>query len=213
MDIPRILYLLFTAPLAEIIRSHGLDYHFYADDIQLYISFKDCDVDVAKLRVENCVADICHWMDLNELKLNHDKTEIMLIYSKYPTRPFFSYFSTGNEKLTTTANARSLGVVIDDNIIFNVHIADICRSSVYQLRNLSKKKKISHGMHAFITSKLDYCNSLLYGYRKMHLKNLQYIQNTAARKFTRTRKFDHITPVLSDLHWLPVSYRFFFLFF
>ena len=40
--------------LAEIVRSHGLDYHFYADDTQLYISFKDCDVDVARLRVENC---------------------------------------------------------------------------------------------------------------------------------------------------------------
>ena len=57
--------------LAEILRSHGLDYHFYADDTQLYISFKDCDVDVARLRVENCVADICHWMEVNELKLNH----------------------------------------------------------------------------------------------------------------------------------------------
>ena len=47
-----ILYLLYTVPLAEIIRSHGLDYHFYADDIQLKISFEDCDVDVARLRVE-----------------------------------------------------------------------------------------------------------------------------------------------------------------
>ena len=103
------MYLLYTAPLAEIIRSHGLGYHLYA--IQLYISFKDCDVDVARLRVENCVADICHWMDLNELKLNHDKTEIMLIHSKYHTRPFLSYFSMGNKKLTTTANARSLRVV------------------------------------------------------------------------------------------------------
>ena len=77
-----ILYLLYTAPLAEIVRSHGLDYHFYADDTQLYISFKDCDVDVSRLRVEICLSDICHWMDVNELKLNHDKTEIMLIYSK-----------------------------------------------------------------------------------------------------------------------------------
>ena len=197
----------------EIIRSHGLDYHFYADDIQLYISFKDCDVDVARLRVENCVTDICHWMDVNELKLNHDKTEIMLIHSKYHTRPFFSSFTMGNEKLTTTANARSLGVVIDDNMIFDVHISDICRSSFYQLRNLSKIRKYltressEIAMHAFITSKLDYCNSLLYGCRKMQLKKLQYVQNTAARIITRTRKFDHITPVLADLHWLPVSYR------
>ena len=89
-----ILYLLYTAPLAEIIRSHGLVYHFYADDTQLYIT-SDCDVDVARLCIENCVADICHWTDVNELKLNHDKIEIMLIYSKYNTRPLFSYFSIG----------------------------------------------------------------------------------------------------------------------
>ena len=102
-----ILYLLYTAPLAEIIRSHGLVYRFCADNTQLCISFKDCDVDVARLRVENCVADICHWMEVNELKLNHDKTEIMLIYSKYHTRPPFSYFSIGNERLTTNEESGS----------------------------------------------------------------------------------------------------------
>ena len=73
-----ILYLMYTAPLAEMIRSHGLDYHFYTDETQLYISFKGCDVNVARLRVENCVADICHWMDVNELKLNHDRQKLCL---------------------------------------------------------------------------------------------------------------------------------------
>ena len=140
----------------------------------------------------------------------------MLIHSKYHTRPFFSDFSMGNEKLTTTAKAWSVGVVIDDNMIFDVRISDIGRSSFYQLRNLSKIRKYltressEIAMHAFITSKLDYCNSLLYGCRKMQLKKLQYVQSTAARIITCTRKFDHIPPVLSDLHWLPISYRFFF---
>ena len=101
---------------------------FYADDTQLYISFKGCDVDVARLCV-NCVADICHWMDLNKLKLNHDKTEIILKRSKHHTRPFFSYFSMGKDRLTTTANARCLRVVLDDNMLFDVHVSDICRSS------------------------------------------------------------------------------------
>ena len=61
-------------------------------------------------------------------------------------------------------------------------------------------------MHIFIISKLDYCNSLLYGCGKTQLKKLQYVQYTAARIVTQTRKFYHITPVLLDLHWLPVSY-------
>ena len=62
-------------------------------------------------------------------------------------------------------------------------------------------------VHAFITSKSDHCNSLLYGCRKTQLKKLQYVQNTAARIVTQTRKFDHIMSVLFVLHWLPVSYR------
>ena len=195
------MYLLYTAPLSEIIRGHGLDCHIYADDTQLYISFKDCDVAVARLRVENCVADICHWKDINELKLNHDKTEIMLIYSKYHTRPLFSYFSIGNERLTTTADAKRLGVVLDDNMLCDVHISDICRSSFNRIRNLSKiRKNLTQesseiAVHTSITSKLDYCNSLLYGCRKVQLKKLQYVQNTASRIFTQTCKFDHITPV------------------
>ena len=73
-----ILYLLYTTSLSEIIRNHGLDYHFYADGTQLYTSFKDCDVDVARLIVENCVAGVCHWMDVNELKLNHDRQKLCL---------------------------------------------------------------------------------------------------------------------------------------
>ena len=152
-------------------------------------------------------------MDVNELKLNHDKTEIMPIYSKYHTRPLFNYFSIGNERLTTTVNARSLGLVLDDHMLFDVHGSDICRSSFNQLGNFSKIRKYltressEIAVHAFKTSKLDYCNSLLYGCSKMQLKKLQYLQNTAARIVTQTRKFDHITPVLFDLHWLPVSCR------
>ena len=119
----------------------------------------------------------------------------------------------GNERLTITANARSLGVVLDDNMLFDGHVSDICRSSFNQLGNLSKitkyltKEPSEIAVHAFITSKLDYCNFFLYICRKMQLKKLQYVKNTAARIVTQTRKFDHITPVLFDLHWLPVSYR------
>ena len=86
-----VLYLLYTAPLAKVIRSYGLDYHLYADDTQLYFAFKSVDVDATKVSIENCIlyCAICRWVDLNELKLNHDKTEVMLVHSNYRPSPLF----------------------------------------------------------------------------------------------------------------------------
>ena len=70
------LYLLYTPPLGDIVREHGLSFHFYADDSPLYTSFAcndTFDLVAAKQRLENCVADINLWMTANKLKLNNDK--------------------------------------------------------------------------------------------------------------------------------------------
>ena len=61
-------------------------------------------------------------------------------------------------------------------------------------------------MH-LVSSRLDYCNGLFTGLSKRAVRRLQYIQNAAARVLTRTRKYDHISPVLRSLHWLPVAQR------
>ena len=86
-----LLYLVYTAPIADIIKKHDLLYHLYADDTQLYISFNtDCcaDLDEAKLRVERCVKEIDLWMCKNLLKLNQDKTElVVMISSKFRNTP------------------------------------------------------------------------------------------------------------------------------
>ena len=61
--------------------------------------------------------------------------------------------------------------------------------------------------HAFVTSRLDYCNVLLSGCTNSALKRLQLVQNAAARVRTRTKKCEHISPVLKTLHWLPITFR------
>ena len=59
-------------------------------------------------------------------------------------------------------------------------------------------------LHAFVASRIDYCNGLLYGLPE--ISKLQRVQSAAARLLTSSRKYDHM-PVLNDLHWLPVKYR------
>ena len=136
-----VLYLPHTASLAKVIRSYGLDYHLYADDTELYFAFKSLDVDATKSRVENCISAICRWMDLNELKLNHDKTEVMLIHSKYRPSPSFQSLCVGGESVAASQSTRSLGVIFDEHMSFHAHVSSICRSSFYHLSNLSRIRK------------------------------------------------------------------------
>ena len=92
-------------------------------------------------------------------------------------------------------------------------INSITKSGFYHLRNISRIRKCLSKeacitlVHAFVSSRLDYCNILLNGVPDCHIKKLQGLQNAAARLVTFTRKFDHITPILYELHWLPVEER------
>ena len=167
----------------------------------------------SKIRMEKCILEIGNWLMLNKLKLNSDKTELILVHSRYHLMPPLNYIMVGDEKVVPTVSARNLGVIFDEWIKLEEHINSICKSAYYHIRNISRIKKylprncLEIIIHAFITSRLDYCNSLLYGVPKYMLQKLQRVLNTAARLLTDTRKSAHITPVLIELHWLPVQYR------
>ncbi len=95
----------------------------------------------------------------------------------------------------------------------SININSVVKSSFFQLRLLSKAKsflsfkELERVIHAFASSRLDYCNSLYMGISQSNINRLQMVQNAAARLLTGTRRFDHISPVLCSLHWLPVCYR------
>ena len=76
--------------------------------------------------------------------------------------------------------------------------------SIRKFRALTTTRKNQPLVSSFISCRLDYCNSLLYGISDGLLQRFQSVQNAAARLVTGTRRSDHITPVLRQLHWLPV---------
>ena len=108
---------------------------------------------------------------------------------------------------------RNLGTWFDSKMSMLSHINKTCSSAFYYLYNMRRiRKYLSRSVteslvHAFITSRIDYCNSLLYGLPNSHIMKLQRIQNAAARLVTGTPRFCHVTPLLFHLHWLPISYR------
>ena len=211
-----LLYLLYTSPLGDIIRQHGMEFHLYADDSQIYFSFdsSSCCLSAVVSRIQACLSDISSWMSLNKLKLNGDKTELLIIGSQFrPTLQFPPVGLNEGSVFLPSKYAKNIGVTFDSVLNFERHITDICKSCYFNIRNIYRIRKFFSTEHtkilvnAFVTSILDNCNSLLYGLPSGLLHKLQLVQNCAARLILGGGKYDHITPLLRELHWLPVEHR------
>uniref|UniRef100_A0A669DXW8 Reverse transcriptase domain-containing protein n=1 Tax=Oreochromis niloticus TaxID=8128 RepID=A0A669DXW8_ORENI len=206
-----ILFTLYMLPLGSIIRS--IHFHCYADDTQLYLSMKP-DNTHQLVKLQECLKDIKTWMAANFLLLNSDQTEVIVLGPENLRNMVSNQILTLDGITLASSNAvRNLGVIFDQDMSFNAHIKQICKTAFFYLRNICKVRNIlslsdaEKLVHAFITSRLDYCNSLLSGCPKNSLKSLQLIQNAAARVLTGTRKREQISPVSASLHWLPVKSR------
>ena len=194
---------------------HQMFYHFYADYTQLYITFRTSsvpDMNLSNTKFLNCVRDMDAWMLSNKLKLNKDKSEVLVISSCFRPRPPLSSVDICNETISCSPSARKIGVIFDQSLCMVPHVNAVCQSSFFHLRNSGFiGKYLTYDaakiiIHAFVVSKLDYCNSLLYGLPSYLIRKLQHVQ-TASRLVNLCPRFCHITPVLRDLHWLPVSFR------
>ena len=111
-----------------------------------------------------------------------------------------------------TWKTRNLGVTTDANFTISSHINDLCKKAffinffgrIWKYLTLDPLKRL---VNALVISHLDYCNSLLYGLPYYELAKLQRVQNTRARLIVGARRFDHMTPILKDLYWLPIPAR------
>ncbi len=107
----------------------------------------------------------------------------------------------------TSSTVKNLGVILDSNLSFENHISNVTKTAFFHLRNIAKLRNMLSVSDAFMTSRLDYCNALLGACPASSINKLQIVQNAAARVLTRSRKYDHITPILQSLHWLPIKFR------
>mgnify|MGYP001552403918 CR=1 FL=1 len=204
----------FTKPLSTIARKHGVSVHLYADDMQLYISCDPDEVDSALVRLEACIEDIRDWMCRNNLKLNDNKTEFVALGSKSQLSKLGDVsVRIGGEVINASQSARNIGVIFDSTVEMVAQVHQVTKSCYLHLRAISKIRKYlttdaaEKLVHAFVTSRLDCNNSVLYGTAEYLMDKLQLIQNNAARVITQKKKHDHITSTLMSLHWLPVRYR------
>ena len=134
---------------------------------------------------------------------NDSKTELILIGSKQQLAKLQPIsFSVGNSTINNSSAVKNLGCWFDANLSMSKHITNVCNSAFFYLHNIRSIKKYLHedSLHtlvlAFVTNRLDYCNSLLHGASKEQIAKVQRVQNAAARLLMNVGKHSHITPIL-----------------
>ena len=139
--------------------------------------------------------------------------QLLVISSARRPRPTLNSVCIDNDIVSAAPSAKNIGVVFDEAMSLVPHVTNNYKTFCFHLRAVRKIRQCVDKdsaillLHAFVISRLNYCNSLLFGVPDYVINRLQLIQNSAARLFFCAREHDHVTPLLINLHWLPIQYR------
>ena len=201
---------------SKIIRLHPhIKFHFYVDDTWLYIPLSHKNASAALAKLNACLHDVQRWMSLSKLKLNPEKTEFIVFGSKAQRQKISSNFPVSilGSLFHPVDSVRNLDVWFDAAFSFSKHVKRTCNVCFLQMCDLRRIREYLTpevavlAANALVNSRLDYCNCLFRGLSCFNLHKLQSIQNTLARIVTNHRKYAHVTPILKQLHWVPINYR------
>ncbi len=187
-------YIIYSLSLDYILRKHGLQYHFHVDDNQDYLLFKVKDVRENIKRLSVCLKDIQHWLLPNMLTNNEVKTEFSVHGTPQQLSKLMDIsLDIDGVNIYPKSEVRNLIAIFDVGLTMKPHVKSVCKSAYFELHNINSvrrsltKDAAATAIHAFITSRLDVYNSLLYGLPKVTLCQVQRIQNSAADCFVRAK--------------------------
>ena len=211
-----VLFNIYMRSLYQLVMKYGFDIQGYADDNQLYSNFHiDVQYHTLRVKIPQIFSIVTSWMKTHFLKLNPSKSELIIFHTP-ATEPFICIsrvYLTPGINLTTLPHVKLLGVKLDTSLNYDTHITSLLRSTYNLLRNVANVRifltttHIKTLVNAIIVSKLDYCNSLLYGISSYNINRLQVLQNSAARVIYGRKKREHASDILNELHWLRVDAR------
>jgi hypothetical protein len=209
-----ILFLLYTASLIQLVQGHNLCPHLYADDTQVYGFGRPGTAEQLQNRTIDCIADVADWMKSNRLQLNAAKTEVIWFASarRQHQLPVESLV-VGADAVSPVRSVRDLGIILDSDLSMRTHITRTvagCFAALRQIRSIRRsvaEPVLQSLVQSLVISRLDYGGATLAGLPAVQLNRLQSVLNAAARLVFAAGRFDHVTPLLRQLHWLRVPER------
>ena len=211
-----VLFNIYVKNLPDFIKCHGFLSSSYADDTNARRKFalKFQLYNIA-IKIPQLVQDITNWMTSYFLKINPSKTEIIMFCPpSCKSVPLINGVFIGNGCIRFSDSVKLLGVYLDSALNLDSHINKVVSECWYHLKNIAKIQRylsadeLKKLVHAIISSKLDYCNSVIYGIKSSSLRKLQSVQNEAARIVSRSMVSGSVSDsVFHDLHWLKVKER------
>ena len=210
-----ILFTMYVKPLSAIIDSNFIIHHSFADDLQLQMSATHDRISVLFHSIHSCISDVKAWATANMLKFNDNKSELMLVTSK-TTKHLHNLptsITIGNAQIPFKQSVKNLGFTLDCHLTMNARVSNFARTCYFELRRLASIRRFltstatATHVSPFVLSRIDYCNSLLFGSTHDVTSHLQRIQNYAARVILSLPRSSSITIHLKSLHWLPVKVR------